>query len=60
MDVMQLKRSAQPRSMGRGTRIEIEGAVVIDDVVTAVRFLLSFSAPGQEVEWSQHSHGAVI
>lgn len=43
-----------------GGRIEIEGAVVIDDVVTAVRFLLSFSALGQEVEWSQHSHGAVI
>lgn len=41
---------------------EMKGAVVIDDVVTAVRFLLSFFRPRSrsEVQWSQHGHGTVI
>ncbi len=63
---MQLKYSAQPCTgvggcMGRLCP-EMEGAVVIDDVVTAVRFLLSFFRPRSrsEVKWSQHSHGTVI
>lgn len=67
LDIMQLKHSAQPcTSPGGGCmgRLcpEMKGAVVIDDVVTAVRFLLSFFRPRSrsEVQWSQHGHGTVI